>query len=73
MTLKKRKQRMLLINEELAGVENTLLRMIFTLRYVDCFTWPQVAALIGGGHTAANVSLHVYRCKNEKLQALSKE
>lgn len=35
----------------IAGIDDSLLRQIFTYRFVDGVSWGQVAARIGGGNT----------------------
>ena len=40
------------INEYIETIDDSLIRQIITLRYVNGLTWDQVAARIGGGNTA---------------------
>jgi len=40
------------INEYIETIDDSLIRQIITLRYVNGLTWDQVAAHIGGGNTA---------------------
>lgn len=39
----------------IAGIDDSLLRQIFTYRFVNGLPWLQVAACIGGGNTADSV------------------
>ncbi len=43
------------LNRYIATVEDSLMRQILTLRYVDGMSWLQVAMSIGGGNTADSV------------------
>ena len=45
----------------ISDVPDSLLRMIFTLRFVNGLTWLQVALHIGGGNTEAGVKMMCYR------------
>ena len=45
----------------ICDVPDSLLRMIFTLRFVNGLTWYQVALHIGGGNTEASVKMACYR------------
>ena len=40
------------INEYIETIDDSLIRQIITLRYVNGLTWDQVAAHVGGGNTA---------------------
>ena len=42
-------------NEFIEGIDDSLVRQIITLRYVNGLTWEQVAASIGGNNTADSV------------------
>jgi hypothetical protein len=42
-------------NEYINGIDDSLIRQILSLRYVNGLTWEQVAASIGGGNTADSV------------------
>lgn len=46
-------------------IDDSRLRMIFKLRFVNGFQWPQVAAHIGGNNTAKSVSKACYRYLDE--------
>lgn len=42
-------------------IDDSLLRQIFTYRFVNGLTWDQVAAHIGGGNNEGNVRMLCYR------------
>ncbi len=42
-------------------IEDSLLRQIFTYRFVNGLPWEQVAACVGGGNTAGSVRMACYR------------
>ena len=46
-------------------IDDSRLRMIFKLRFVNGLQWPQVAAHIGGNNTAKSVSKACYRYLDE--------
>ena len=50
----------------ICDVPDSLLRLIFTLRYVNGLTWYQVALHIGGGNTEASVKMACYRYLDNK-------
>lgn len=43
------------------SIDDSLLRLIFTYRFVNGLPWEQVAACIGGGNNAGNVKMACYR------------
>lgn len=45
------------LEEYIAKVPDSMMRMILTLRYVNGLSWRQVAAHIGGGNTADSVRM----------------
>lgn len=45
----------------IAGIDDSLLRQIFTYRFINGLPWHQVAACIGGGNTADSVRMTCYR------------
>ena len=45
----------------ISGIEDSLLRQIFTYRFVNGLPWEQVAACVGGGNTAGSVRMACYR------------
>ena len=45
----------------IAGIEDSLMRQIFTYRFVDGRTWGQVAQRVGGQNTAASVKMLCHR------------
>ena len=50
----------------IAGIEDSLLRQIFTYRFVNGLPWKQVAACIGGGNSAGGVQMACYRYLKQK-------
>lgn len=45
----------------ITGIDDSLLRQIFTYRFVNGLPWEQVAACVGGRNTAAGVKMLCYR------------
>ena len=45
----------------ISSINDSLLRQIFTYRFVNGLPWEQVAACIGGGNNAGNVRMLCYR------------
>ena len=45
----------------IADIDDSLLRQVFTYRFVNGLPWLQVAACIGGGNTADSVRMACYR------------
>lgn len=45
----------------ISSIDDSLLRQIFTYRFVYCLSWAQVAARIGGGNTEGGVKMLCYR------------
>ena len=43
------------------SIDDSLLRLIFTYRFVNGLPWEQVAACIGGNNNAGNVKMACYR------------
>lgn len=43
------------------SIEDSLLRQIFTYRFVNGLPWEQVAACVGGNNTAGSVRMMCYR------------
>lgn len=43
------------------SIPDSLMRQIFTLRFVDGLSWYQVAESIGGGNTVSGIRSRVYR------------
>jgi len=50
----------------IAGIDDSLLRQIFTYRFVNGLPWRQVAACIGGGNTEDGCRMAVKRYLKEK-------
>lgn len=51
--------------EYIAGVDESLTREIFRLRFVEGLSWAGVAGRVGGGNTAEGVRKRVYRYLRE--------
>lgn len=45
----------------ISSIDDSLLRQIFTYRFVNGLSWAQVAAHIGGGNTEGGVKMLCYR------------
>lgn len=45
----------------ISSIDDSLLRQIFTYRFVNGLPWEQVAACVGGGNTAGSVRMACYR------------
>ena len=51
--------------EYISGVEDSLTREIFRLRFVEGLSWAEVAARVGGGNTVEGIRKRVYRYLRE--------
>lgn len=49
------------LNRYIAGIDDSLIRQILTLRFVNGLSWQQVAMSIGGNNTADGVRMVAYR------------
>lgn len=49
------------LNRYIAGIEDSLIRQIISLRYVNGLSWVQVAMSIGGGNTDKGVQVFLQR------------
>lgn len=45
----------------IAGIPDSLTRQIFTLRFVNGFSWVKIAFSLGGGNTESSVKMICYR------------
>ena len=45
------------ISRYIASVEDSFIRQIFVLRYIDCLSWRQVAQRIGGNNTEDSIRM----------------
>jgi len=45
------------VNDYVESIDDSLIRQIIILRYIDGYTWEQVAAHIGGNNTADSVRM----------------
>ncbi|MBR4863050.1 MAG: hypothetical protein IKU07_00620 [Oscillospiraceae bacterium] len=49
------------IERYISSLDDSLLRQIFTYRFVNGLPWEQVAACVGGGNSAGSVRMACYR------------
>lgn len=49
------------IEEYISAIPDARLRLIFSLRFVDMYSWRRIAHTIGGGNTEAGVKMMCYR------------
>ena len=49
------------IEEYISGIDDSLIRQIFTLRFVEGLSWRQVAFTVGGNNTEDSVKKICYR------------
>ena len=54
------------LNRYIASIDDSLIRQIMTLRYVDCKSWWHVADGVGGNNTADSVRMQHNRFLSEK-------
>lgn len=54
------------LNRYIMTIEDSMMRQILSLRFVDGLSWRQVANSIGGGNTADGVRMACYRFLREK-------
>ena len=54
------------LTQYIAGVEDSLIRQILRLRYIEDLSWTAVAISIGGNNTAAGVKMKIYRFLKEE-------
>ena len=45
----------------IASIDDSLIRQIFTLRFVNGLPWEQVAACVGGSNTAGSIKMMCHR------------
>lgn len=45
----------------ISGIDDSFMRQIISLRFVEGLSWSQVARRVGGGNTAHSVSMACYR------------
>lgn len=50
----------------ISSIDDSLLRQIFTYRFINGLPWEQVAACVGGGNTVAGVKMLCYRHLNKE-------
>ena len=50
----------------ISSLDDSLLRQIFTYRFVNGLPWEQVAACVGGGNSAGSVKMMCYRYLNQE-------
>lgn len=49
------------LEQYIAGIDDSLTREVYRLRFISGLSWAQVAASIGGGNTADSVRMICYR------------
>lgn len=49
------------VEEFIANIDDSHMRRIISLRFIDCLSWNEVADCIGGGNTAYGVKKAFYR------------
>lgn len=60
------------LNRYIASVDDSLTRMIMTLRFINGLSWRQVAYSVGGNNTDENVKKIAYRYINKNLSRMSR-
>lgn len=50
----------------ISSIDDSLLRQIFTYRFINGLPWEQVVACVGGGNTVAGVKMLCYRHLNKE-------
>lgn len=53
------------LEKYIGKIKDDQTRIIFSLRFIHCMTWPQVADAIGGRNTANSVKQMCYRYLNQ--------
>lgn len=51
----------------IASIDDSMIRQIVTMRYVEALQWDQIAAKIGGGNTADSVRMLCHRYLDSHL------
>ena len=49
------------LEQYISGIPDSLTRQIFTLRFIECRSWTQIALRVGGGNTEEGVRKRVQR------------
>lgn len=59
------------LNRYIASVDDSLTRLVLSLRFINGLTWAQVAASVGGNNTDESVRKVVYRHIRKNLSQMS--
>lgn len=54
----------------IADIPDSLTRLIFLCRFVDCLSWSEVADYIGGGNTEDAVKKRCYRYLHDEVESV---
>jgi len=54
-------EEMIAIQEYINNIQDSLVRMIITLRFVECYSWDEVAIAVGGGNSYDGIKKIYYR------------
>lgn len=55
------------IEEYIAGIDNSMIREVYRLRFIDGLPWAHVAAKLRGGNTAESVRKMCYRYLEKRI------
>jgi DNA-directed RNA polymerase specialized sigma24 family protein len=55
----------------ISGIDDSLTRQIFTMRYANSLSWAEIAAKVGGGNKPNSVRRRIYRAV-EKIEKIEK-
>lgn len=61
------------LTEQISGIDDAYIRLIFTLRFVDCLSWEDVALGVGAASTVESVKKACYRYIRESEKEETKD